>query len=129
MREGVRHLPEQKLDLFLATIQKNEKHYSPSTLYEDYAISSERFHWQSQSTTSADSHTGQRYINHKAQGYTPLLFVRTVAKVANYSQPYYYLGPLEYESHEGSRPMSITWKLDVPMPARLLRSFQTLAVA
>lgn len=129
MREGVRHLPEQKLDLFLATIQKNEKHYSPSTLYEDYAISSERFHWQSQSTTSVDSPTGQRYINHKAQGYTPLLFVRTVAKVANYSQPYYYLGPLEYESHEGSRPMSITWKLGVPMPARLLRAFQTLAVA
>ncbi|MDF1819987.1 MAG: DUF3427 domain-containing protein [Alcanivoracaceae bacterium] len=129
MREGVRHLPEQKLDLFLATIQKNEKHYSPSTLYEDYAISSERFHWQSQSTTSADSPTGQRYINHKAKGYTPLLFVRTVAKVANYSQPYYYLGPLGYESHEGSRPMSITWKLEVPMPARLLRSFQTLAVA
>src|SRR5690606_9674078 len=100
VREGVRHLSEQKLDLFLATIQKNEKHYSPSTLYEDYAISSERFHWQSQSTTSADSPTGQRYINHKAQGYTPLLFVRTVAKVSNYSQPYYYLGPLEYESHE-----------------------------
>ncbi len=129
MREGVRHLPEKKLDLFLATIQKNEKHYSPSTLYEDYAISSNRFHWQSQSTTSADSPTGQRYINHKEECYTPLLFVRSAAKVGNYSQPYYYLGPLEYEGHEGSRPMSITWKLDVPMPARLLRNFQTLAVA
>lgn len=129
MREGVRHLPQQRQDLFLATIQKNEKHYSPSTLYEDYAINSCRFHWQSQSTTSESSPTGQRYINHKAQGYTPLLFVRMVAKEANYAQPYYYLGPLEYVSHQGSRPMSITWKLDVPMPARLLRSFQTLAVA
>ena len=129
MREGVRHLKDQKLDLFLATTQKNEKHYSPSTLYEDYAISSDRFHWQSQSTTSEDSPTGQRYIHHRAQGYRPLLFVRNVAKVSGLTQPYHYLGPLQYESHNGSRPMSITWRLQVPMPARLLRDFKTLAVA
>ncbi|MCC1497646.1 DUF3427 domain-containing protein [Alcanivorax sp. 1008] len=129
MREGVRHLPDKKLDVFLATIEKNEKHYSPSTLYEDYAISSDRFHWQSQSTTSEDSPTGRRYIKHQTMGYSPLLFVRTVAKVGGYSQPYCYLGPVIYERHEGSRPMSITWKLEIPMPARLLRSFQTLAVA
>lgn len=129
MREGVRHLKDQKLDLFMATIQKNEQHYSPSTLYEDYAISHDRFHWQSQSTTSEGSETGQRYVNHVAKGYTPLLFVRTISRVAGYTQPYHYVGPLEYESHEGSRPMSITWKVEVPMPARLLRNFQTLSVA
>jgi superfamily II DNA or RNA helicase len=128
-REGVRYLKDKGLDLFLATIQKNEKHYSPTTLYEDYAISDKRFHWQSQSTTSDTSTTGHRYINHKSLGTTPLLFVRSVAKVANYAQPYYYLGSLEYEHHEGSRPLSITWKLDQRMPARLVREFQTLAAA
>ena len=34
------------------------------------------FHWESQSTTSANSPTGQRHIRHREQGYTPLLFVR-----------------------------------------------------
>jgi superfamily II DNA or RNA helicase len=129
MREGVRYLPEQKLDLFLATIQKSEKHYSPSTLYEDYAISGGRFHWQSQSTTSESSPTGQRYINHQKMGCTPLLFVRSIAKVGGYAQPYFYMGPVQYESHEGGAPMSITWKMRVLIPARLLREFQTLAVA
>ncbi|WP_290523051.1 DEAD/DEAH box helicase [Alcanivorax sp.] len=128
-REGVRHVPKQKIDLFLATIQKSEKHYSPSTLYADYAISNTLFHWQSQSTTSDKSKTGNRYINHKSLGYTPLLFVREQAKVKNYAQPYHFLGPVSYQYHEGSRPMSITWKLDIPMPARHLRAFKTLSIA
>lgn len=129
MREGVRHLPEQKLDLFLATIQKSEKHYSPSTLYEDYAINKDRFHWQSQSTTKETHSTGQRYINHQELGYSPLMFARNVAKAGSYTYPYVYVGPVIYESHEGSAPMSIVWRMDIPMPARLLRGFQTLAVA
>lgn len=129
VREGVRHIPEKMLDVFFATITKNEKHYSPSTLYEDYAISSDRFHWQSQSTISEKTVTGRRYVEHLAMGYSPLLCVRSVAKVGDYTNPYCYLGPVIYESHVGSRPMSITWKLEIPMPARLLRSFQTLAVA
>ena len=129
VQTGVRYLREKKLDIFFATIQKSEKHYSPTTLYEDYAISDERFHWQSQSTTSETSPTGRRYINHKSLGAMPLLFVRSASKVANYSQPYYYLGSLEYEHHEGSRPMSITWRLEQRMPARLVKEFKTLAVA
>jgi hypothetical protein len=27
-----------------------------------------------------------------------------------------FLGPVRYVSHEGERPMSITWKLDHPVP-------------
>ncbi|WP_193163765.1 DEAD/DEAH box helicase [Microbulbifer hainanensis] len=129
VREGVRHVPERKLDLFFATLQKSEKNYSPSTLYEDYAISSDLFHWQSQSTTGEDSPTGKRYINHSEMGYRPLLFVRSEAKVGGYSQPYHFLGAVDYQHHDGTRPMSITWELRRPMPARLLRNFQSLAVA
>ena len=39
-----------------------------STMYRDYAISPDLFHWESQSTTSVDSPTGQRYLNHRARG-------------------------------------------------------------
>ena len=31
------------------------------------------------------------------------------------------LGPLQYVRHEGSRPMSITWRMEHPMPARVVR--------
>ena len=62
-REGVLYLREKNLDVFFITLNKSEKHFSPSTMYNDYAISERLFHWQSQSTTSASSPTGQRYIS------------------------------------------------------------------
>jgi superfamily II DNA or RNA helicase/HKD family nuclease len=122
VREGVVHLPESRVDAYFVTLQKTEDEYSPTTMYEDYLISHDRFHWQSQNTTSADSPTGQRYIRHREQGYTPLLFVRETRVIApGFAAPYAFLGPCEYVSHEGSRPMSIVWRLRHPVPARLFR--------
>jgi len=43
-------------------------------------------------------------------------FVREYNRVDGVTQPYLFLGTARYLSHEGSRPMSITWKLDRPMP-------------
>lgn len=122
-REGVLHISDSRVDAFFVTLQKTEADYSPTTMYEDYLISHELFHWQSQSRTSAESVTGQRYIHHKSIGYTPLLFVReTKSLPSGLSSPYFYLGPCEYVSHRGSRPISIVWKLNHPVPARLYRS-------
>jgi superfamily II DNA or RNA helicase/HKD family nuclease len=121
-REGVLHLPDRKIDAFFVTLHKSEEAYSPTTMYEDYAISDQLFHWQSQSTTSANSPTGLRYIRHREQGYTPLLFVRErKALPGGLASPYAFLGPAEYLSHEGSKPMSIVWRLQTPMPTRLAR--------
>ena len=61
---------------FFITLNKSDKDYSPTTMYNDYSINSELFHWQSQSTTSESSATGQRYILHKERGSKILLFVR-----------------------------------------------------
>jgi Domain of unknown function (DUF3427). len=92
-------------------------------MYEDYLISHDLFHWQSQSSTSEESPTGQRYIHHRRLGYTPLLFVReTKTLPSGLSAPYYFLGPCEYQSHTGSRPMSIVWRLRHSVPARLFRT-------
>lgn len=74
MREGVLHLPDIRADVFFVTLQKTERDYSPTTMYQDYAINERLFHWQSQSTTSAESPTGRRYVEHLQQGYTVLLF-------------------------------------------------------
>lgn len=121
-REGVLHLPDRKIDAFFITLQKTEEAYSPTTMYEDYAISDELFHWQSQSTTSADSPTGQRYTRHREHGYTPLLFVRErKLGPGSLASPYAFLGPAHYVSHRGSRPLNIVWRLRTPMPTRLAR--------
>ena len=129
MREGVRHFPELKADLFFVTLNKTETDYSPTTMYDDYAISDTLFHWQSQSTTSADSPTGQRYISHEKTGHTILLFIRENKKESGLSCPYYFLGPVDYVMHSGSRPMNITWRLRTPMPSFLLRQTARLATA
>jgi superfamily II DNA or RNA helicase/HKD family nuclease len=121
-REGVLHLSTTKVDAFFVTLQKTEEEYSPTTMYEDYLISHDLFHWQSQSNTSAKSKTGQRYIHHESLGYTPLLFVRETRKLpSDLTAPYTFLGPCSYVSHTGTRPMSIIWKLRHPVPARLYR--------
>lgn len=116
MREGVKWLPEQKTDILLINLNKTEKDFSPTTMYEDYATNETLFHWQSQSTTSATSPTGQRYI-HREFGSQVLLFVREFKTVAGQAQPYIYLGKANYVKHTGSRPISIIWRLDEPMPA------------
>jgi hypothetical protein len=120
-REGVLFLKDKNLDVFLITLNKSEKHFSPSTMYKDYAINEMLFHWQSQSTTSASSPTGRRYINHEELGSKVLLFVREFDKINNVSQPYVCLGTASYVSHTGSKPMSIVWRLHNPIPAGLMK--------
>lgn len=128
MREGVIHLPAIKSDAFLFTLQKTERDYSPTTMYEDYAISEQLIHWQSQSTTSVESSTGRRYLTHRETGNTILLFAREYRKSrGGLSNPFHFLGPADYVSHEGSRPISITWRLRDPLPAKLYRRMARLA--
>ena len=130
VREGVKWLEDKKLDVFFITLNKSDKEYSPTTMYNDYSISETLFHWQSQSTTSADSPTGLRYINHKERGSRVLLFVREFKKdsVLAGAAAYTYLGTANYVSHEGSRPMNVTWELDRPIPAKYLKKTNKLVV-
>ena len=130
VREGVKWLPDKKLDVFFITLNKSDRDYSPTTMYNDYSISEELFHWQSQSTTSADSPTGQRYIHHSERGSRVLLFVREFKKdaVSGAAAAYTYLGTASYVRHEGSRPMNVTWALDRPIPAKYLKKTNKLVV-
>ena len=48
VREGVKWLPEKNIDVFFVTLNKADKDYSPTTMYNDYSISEDLFHWQSQ---------------------------------------------------------------------------------
>lgn len=121
MREGVRYFPERKVHVFFADINKSEDDFSPTTMYEDYAISETLFHWQSQSGISPESRTGKQYINHVALGDKVMLFIRNRKKTPEgISAPFVYAGAMRYISHTGSRPMSIRWRLEYPLPASVL---------
>ena len=128
VREGVKYLPEKKADIFFVTLNKSDKDYSPTTMYNDYSISETLFHWQSQSITSANSATGRRYIHHKESGNRILLFVREFKSDRNFggAGAYTFLGTANYVKHDGSRPMNITWKLDRPIPAKFLKKTNKL---
>lgn len=128
-REGVLRLKDKDCDVFLVTLNKSEKDYSESTMYRDYAISDRLFHWQSQSTTSETSITGQRYIHQCERKCTVLLFVRENKQLHGIGAPYYYLGPATFVESTGSHPMNIVWELQYPMPARLCMATKTLVVS
>jgi superfamily II DNA or RNA helicase/HKD family nuclease len=112
-REGVLYVPELNVDAFFVTLQKSEADYSPTTLYRDYPISTTLFHWESQSTTSVASTTGQRYLNGSS---TKLLFVRQQKTDEFGTSPYLFLGSANYVQHTGDRPIAITWRLSHPVP-------------
>ncbi|MEO8682694.1 MAG: DUF3427 domain-containing protein [Vicinamibacterales bacterium] len=121
-REGTYRDQVTNSDLFFVTLEKSERDYSPSTLYKDYAISPTLFHWESQSTTTEQSPTGQRYIRHRELGGQILLFVRARKKQDGLTVPYTFLGAVDHESHKGERPIALVWKLRQPMPADFFRT-------
>ena len=119
-REGVKWFQDKKTDVFLINLNKSEKDFSPSTMYEDYAINANLFHWQSQSQDRQSSDKIQRYIHHKERGNNISLFVREFKKNGQYTSPYVFLGNADHVNHEGEKPVSFIWRLHTDMPADLL---------
>ncbi len=119
---GVVWSPEAQTDGFFVTLRKTETDYSPSTMYQDYAISPELFHWESQNATSITSSTGVRYLTHAQTGSHILILARET-RLTEWGgpRPYMCLGPASYVSHVGERPIAIIWRLRHPMPVDVFR--------
>ncbi|MEU1722156.1 DUF3427 domain-containing protein [Nonomuraea sp. NPDC005692] len=122
MREGVAWCPATRCDALFVTLRKNEKEFSPQTMYRDYALTPELFHWESQNRTGAGSATGLRYQRHEHAGSHVLLFTRERTENDHrHPEPYVFHGTARYVEHKGERPMAVTWRLDEEMPADLFR--------
>src|SRR5262249_3356330 len=89
---GVKWLPSEKTDVFVFTLDKTSGDFSPTTRYQDYAISHDLIHWESQSRTTVASDTGQRYLRHVEQGSRVVLFARLRAD----ERAFWCLGPATY---------------------------------
>ena len=99
---------------------KSEKDFSPSTMYEDYAINAHLFHWQTQSRDRQASPKIQRYIHHRESGNAISLFVREYKRNGSYTAPFTFLGNADYVSHNGEQSVNFIWNLHTAIPAELL---------
>ncbi len=117
---GVLPLISRKTELLFVTLDKSEG-YHDRIAYHDYAISTERFHWQTQNSAGDNTPGGRRYLDSPANGWQFQLFVRP-----RKGEAYRACGRVLLETAEGDRPMSIVWRLETPLPIRLFRAFSVL---
>lgn len=117
---GVFSLDKENIELLFVTINKSDKDFSPSTQYDDYFISANRFHWQSQNTMAHDN-AGRRYCEKNGRRF--LLFVREEKNDGfGNTCPYYCMGLINYLSSYGNRPMNIEWQLENPAMPRFIKA-------
>ena len=126
---GILWVEEAESDVFFVDLRKAERDYSPTTMYRDYAISPELFHWESQSRQTPEQPSVQRYINHAQEHTRVLLFVRERKSGELGTMPFTFLGEAEYVAHTGERPVAFTWRLKTPMPEELFEIARSVAAA
>lgn len=120
---GVHWAQQARADLLAFTLDKSAGSFSPNTRYRDYAIGPSMIHWESQSTTRAESPTGRRYQRHAAQGASVMLFGRETTT----DRAFHFLGPATYVDHRGELPMAIRWRLHHPLPGDLYARYAAAA--
>jgi hypothetical protein len=128
-REGNAEIKSLNTEILFIDLIKSEEDFSPSTLYEDYAISDTLFHWQTQNSARPDKGRGLSYIKQNELGKRILLFVRekNTDEYGN-TMGYVFIGDGMITEYSGSKPMSIKWKLEEPMPPYLWKDSAKMAV-
>ena len=102
-------LENANAQVLLVTLNKQGK--AEDRRYVDHWIDERTFHWQTQRATTPESKRGRELINHKSLGQSIHLFVRENKLRAGKAAPFTYHGPVEYQRHEGSAPMSVVFQL------------------
>lgn len=105
------HVFLKSADAHVLLVTLNKQGKIEDHRYVDHWIDEQIFHWQTQRATTPESKRGRELINHKALGQSIHLFVRDNKMRAGKAAPFNYYGPVEYQSHEGSAPMSVLLRL------------------
>lgn len=127
--EGVANSSELNTELLFIDLIKSEEKFSPTTMYDDYAINELLFHWQSQNSAGPDTPKGISYINHLDNNKIILLFVRekSLDEYKN-RMGYVFIGQGKLKSHYGAKPMSINWELNEPLPNYLWKDAAKMSI-
>ncbi len=102
-------LKEANAHVLLVTL--NKQGAGAQHRYVDHWIDENTFHWQSQNSATPQNKRGRELIDHEKLGLSVHLFVRDNKLRNGKSAPFTYYGAAEYQSHEGSGPMSVILKL------------------
>ena len=123
---GVLRLKDRKVELMFVTLDKRSG-FHESIAYHDYAVSPDIFHWQSQNSAAPTTGIGKQYLGSigvQPNGWQFQLFVRSDPDSA-----YLACGQVVFEESRGARPMNITWRLKIPLPAAAFSHFSVLRAA
>jgi len=128
-REGVAENTALNTELLFINLIKSEENFSPTTMYDDYAINEFLFHWQSQNSAGPKTPKGLSYIEHQENNKKILLFVREKAndEYGN-TMGYVFVGEGKLKEHEGAKPMNIKWELNESMPHYLWKDAAKLRI-
>jgi superfamily II DNA or RNA helicase len=128
-REGTAENRNLNTELLFINLIKSEENFSPTTMYDDYAINETLFHWQSQNSAGPETSKGLSYISHKENKKRILLFVREKSKDEfGNTMGFVFVGEGNLKEHYGAKPMSIKWQLNEPIPHYLWKDAAKLRV-
>jgi len=128
-REGVADHPALNTELLFINLVKSEENFSPTTMYDDYAVHETLFHWQSQNSAGPETSKGQSYIQHQHNKKRILLFVRERNKDEfGNTMGYVFIGEGTLHEHYGAKPMNILWSMSTPLPHYLWKDAAKLRV-
>ncbi|WP_026712882.1 DEAD/DEAH box helicase [Flavobacterium daejeonense] len=128
-REGVAENIDLNTELLFINLIKSEENFSPTTMYDDYAISETLFHWQSQNSSRPNIGKGLSYVKHQENNKKILLFIREKAKDENgNTMGYVFIGEGNFKENEGEKPMNIKWELNEPLPNYLWKESAKMSI-
>ena len=119
---GIFNIEELNTELFFVTLNKSDKDFSAETMYNDYVVSENEFHWESQNT---DSHQGKgkRFVEQKKNGKKFLLFVRENKKDGfGNTCPFICFGLVDYIRSKDDKPMKINWQTHQPILPKFINA-------
>lgn len=119
---GVFNIEELNTELFFVTLNKSDKDFSASTMYDDYVVSENRFHWKSQNTDTHEGR-GKRFVEQAINKKKFLLFVREDKRDGfGNTCPFYCFGLVDYISSRDDKPMSIDWRMHKPILPQFIKA-------
>ncbi|MDP2085425.1 MAG: DUF3427 domain-containing protein, partial [Gemmobacter sp.] len=102
--------------ILLTTLKKGG--LTAGSHYEDHFLGPDRMQWQSQTQTRRDSQIGRMLSGADDQARVHL-FVRNGKLRNGKAAPFLYCGRPEFERWEGEGPITVTWRLPLPVPEHL----------
>ncbi|MDX6190961.1 DUF3427 domain-containing protein [Flavobacterium sp. Fl-318] len=128
-REGAAENKSLNTEVLFINLIKSEENFSPTTMYDDYAISETLFHWQSHNAYGPETTKGASYIKHLKINKKILLFIREKGKDENGNAlGYVFIGEGIFKETEGSKPMNIKWELNEPIPNYLWKESAKMSI-